>query len=124
MTLQTVTTHDGVGYQRVRRHDTTQQKRGRRGIAQQRGRQQIGERQRYQTGEQAEDQKTVGVLLHTLQVHLQAGEEHDIIKTHPAEQLEGVIALQDIKAIRTYGDARHHHTDDMGNPQLSHDDRC
>ena len=71
---------------------------------------------------QAKNHKLVLRLPHTLQVHLQTGEEHDVEHAYLAKQLEGVVALEDIETVFAHQHSRKYHADDMGYPQLTHDD--
>ena len=63
------------------------------------------------------------MFLRALHVHLQSGQEHDVVESHPAEELKGVVALQDVESILPDDDTRQHHADDMGDAQLTHHDR-
>ena len=63
------------------------------------------------------------MLLHALHVHLQTCEEHDVVESHSAEELEGVVALKDVESVFSDQDARQYHTDDMRDTQLTHHDR-
>ena len=63
------------------------------------------------------------MLLHTLHIHLQSGEEHDIVKAHATEEFKGVVALQDMETVLADGDTCKHHTDDMRNAQFAHHNR-
>ena len=120
--LQSVARDDGVGYQRVRRHDAAQQKRCRVAVAQHRARHAVGQRQRNEARQHAEHQEAARVLLHALQVHLQSRQEHDVQQTHLAEQLERRVAHQHVQPVLSDDHARQHHADDVRNAQLAHDD--
>ena len=63
------------------------------GVVQHRLSHDIGKQKGYKAGEQAEDDKMSGVLLHTFHVHLQSCQEHNIIESHASEQFERVVAL-------------------------------
>ena len=63
------------------------------------------------------------MFLHTLRVHLQSSEEHDVVKSYTSKEFKGVVALQNIKAILPDDDTCEHHTDDMRNTQFTHHDR-
>ena len=93
------------------------------GVVQHRLSHDIGKQKGYKAGEQTEDEKTVGVLLHTFHVHLQSGKEHNIIESYASEQLERVVALQNVEAILSDDDTCQHHADDMRNTQFTHHDR-
>ena len=121
--LQAIAADDGIGNERVRGHDTAQQERRRRRVVQQRDGHQVRQSQGHQTRQQSEDEEPLLVLLHALHVHLQSGQEHDVVETDAPEQFERVVALQDVQAVLPHDDARQHHADDVRNPQLAHDDR-
>ena len=124
MTLQSVTPDDGVGDERVRGHDTTYEEGGTAGVAQHRPGHDVGHDERYETGEQTERQELIGVLLQAFQVHLQSGEEHDIVETYTAKDLERHVALQDIETIMSHGDTCQYHADDVRDAQFAHHNRC
>ena len=92
-------------------------------VAQYGPRHDVGEDQGYETGEQTEDQKLSGLAPDTLQVHLETGQEHDIVESDASEDLEGDIALQDVQTIFTDDDTRQYHTNDVRNAQFTHDNR-
>ena len=123
MTLQTISTYDRIGNQRVRRHDTSQQERGCRRVVEQGNRHDVGEHQWDKTREQSEKQEPPRVFLHTLHIHLESGQEHDVVKAYPAKELERVVANQNIETILADGDTRKYHSDDMRNTQFTHHDR-
>ena len=77
-----------------------------------------------EAGQTAEDEELPRVFLDTLHVHFQSCEEHDVVESDSPEELEGVVTLQDIQPVLANEHTRQHHTDDMGNPQLTHNDRC
>lgn len=62
-------------------------------IAQERPRHDICQDQGHETGEQTEDQKLPGIALDAFQVHFETCQEHDVVKTDAAEDLEGDVAL-------------------------------
>ena len=123
MTLQSVTPDDRVGDERVGSHDTAQKERGCGRIAQEGHSHDISQNQGHETGEESKQQEPLGVFLCALHVHLQSGQEHDVIKTYSSEELKGVVALEDIEAVLSDSDACQHHTDDVGDTQLTHHDR-
>ena len=63
------------------------------------------------------------MLLHTFHVHLQSGQEHNIVETYPTKKFERVVADQNIKTILTDGDTRQNHANDMRNSKFTHHDR-
>ena len=83
----------------------------------------IGQDERDEAGEQAIDEQSPLVFLHALHVHLQGGKEHNVIKSHLAEQLKRRIPLQDIESILADEHASQYHSDDMGNTEFAHNDR-
>ena len=58
------------------------------------------------------------MLLHTFHVHLQSGQEHNIVETYPTKKFERVVANQNIKTILTDDDTRQDHANDMRNSNL------
>ncbi len=86
--LQSISRNDRIGYQGIGSHDAAQQEGSPDGIVQQPDAHAEGEEEGNETGEQTIDDEPRFVLLHTLHVHLQGGEEHDVIESHLAEQLE------------------------------------
>ena len=89
----------------------------------QEGGHEVGEPQGYEAGEQSEDDVVSGVLLHALDVHLQSGEEHDVIESYASEELEGAVALQNVQAELPDEHTCQYHANDMRNPEFTHDDR-
>ena len=82
-----------------------------------------GEEEGNEAGEQTIDDEPRFVFLHTLHVHLQGGEEHDVVESHLAEQLERCISFQNVQSVFAHEDTRQHHSDDMGDSEFTHDDR-
>ena len=121
--LQTISGNDRVGYQGIGSHDAAQQKRCPGGIVQQPDAHAEGEEEGNEAGEQTIDDEPRFVFLHTLHVHLQGGEEHNVVESHLAEQLERCISFQDVQSVFTHEDTRQHHSDDMRNSEFTHDDR-
>ena len=64
------------------------------------------------------------MFLHALHIHLQSGEEHDIVKSHSSKQFKRVVTLKNIEAILSDHHTSQHHADDMRNTQFTHHDRC
>ena len=62
------------------------------------------------------------MALHALQVHLQCGEKHDVIETHASEQFKTVVTHEYVEPVFAHEHAGKHHSDDVGNAQLAHDD--
>ena len=123
MALQAVAADDGVGDEGVRGHDAAQQEGGRGRIAEQGGGHDEGQDEGHEAREQSEDKELPRVALHALQVHLQSGEEHNVVEAHAAEDLKRDVALQDVESVFSDGDTGQHHSDDVGDAQLAHDDR-
>ena len=94
------------------------------GISKQCTRHDIRKYQWHEACEKAEDKEMPGVFLQTLKIHLKTSEEHDIIYSHTAEYLEGNVALKDVESVIAYHNTSKHHSDDMGNAQFTHHDRC
>ena len=84
----------------------------------------IGQDKGHNTGEQTEEKELPGVALHTLQVHLETGKEHDVVEAHAAEDLKGDVAFKDIESILADDDTCQYHADDVRNTQLAHHNRC
>ena len=122
--LQTIFSHDGVGHEGIGRHDTSQQERCCDGESEYLFSCEIGHEKGNQRGEQAEGEHSVFVLLQSLHVHFQGGEEHDIVKSHLAEELKRGVALQYVQPIWADEHPGNNHSNDVRNAQLTHDDRC
>ena len=73
-----------------------------------------------QARQQTEDEEMARALPHALQVHLQAGKEHDVVEAHLTENLKRRPPCQHVQPVGTYGHARQHHAYDMGDAQLAH----
>ena len=82
----------------------------------------IRQDKRHHEGEKTENQETSLVFLHTLHVHLQSGQEHDVVQSHTPEKLKRRVAFQNVEAILPHKHTRQHHADDVRNAQLAHDD--
>ena len=76
---------------------------------------QVSQSQRYQTGQQSEDEKTLFVAFDTFHVHLQTGQEHDVIESYASKKVERAVALQNVQSVLAYEDASKYQTDDMRN---------
>ena len=81
------------------------------------------EQKRHGIGEKSECEKPPAVSFHALHVHLKRREEHDIVESHLAEKLEGVVACQDVEPVLSHCHAGEHHAYDVRNAQLAHDYR-
>ena len=121
--LQTISGNDRVGYQGIGSHDAAQQKRCPDGIVQQPDAHAEGEEEGNEAGEQTIDDEPRFVFLHTLHVHFQGGEEHNVVESHLAEQLERCISFQNVQSVFAHEDTRQHHSDDMRDSEFTHDDR-
>ena len=62
-------------------------------------------------------------LPHALKVHLQSREEHYVEQSHPSEQLEGVVADEDVQSVFADDNAGEHHANEVWYAQLPHDYR-
>ena len=120
LALQTVTPDDGIGYQRVGGHDAAEQQRGERRVVEQADTRRVGHDERQAEREQAEDAEPRRIALHAFHVHLKRRKEHDVVKPHLAEQLERVVARQNVEAVLADGHAGEHHAYDVGDAQLAH----
>ena len=123
MSLQSVFAYDGVGDERVRRHDAAQQQGCRLTVAYDVHAAPVGQSEGDEEREESEEENLHPVALHSLDVHLQSGEEHDVIQTHLAEQLERTVALQDIESVFAHHHSGENHPHDMWDTQLAHDYR-
>ena len=123
LALQSVATNDGVGDERVRRHQRAQQERCLMAVAQKPHRREVGEHEGNEERQQAEDGHLRNVLAQSVHVHLQRSQEHDVVEANLAEQLERVVALQNVQSVLAHEHAGEHHSDDVRNAQLAHDDR-
>ena len=92
-------------------------------VAQYGSRHDVGENQRHKTGEQAKNQELSGFALDTFHIHLETGQEHDVIKTDASEDLEGDVAFQNVQTIFANDDTRQYHANDVRNAQFTHDNR-
>ena len=86
--LKTKSGDDRVGNQGIGSHDAAQQQGSLLGVMQKMDTHAIGQDERDEAGEQAIDEQSPLVFLHALHVHLQGGKEHNVIKSHLAEQLK------------------------------------
>ena len=77
--LQTISGNNRIGYQGIGSHDAAQQKRCPGGIVQQPDAHAKGEEEGNEAGEQTIDDEPRFVFLHTLHVHFQGGEEHNVV---------------------------------------------
>ena len=48
-------------------------------------------------------------------VHLQSGQEHDVVNAYLAEQLKAAVAFQDVQSVWPYDDSCQDKSDDMRN---------
>jgi hypothetical protein len=78
---------------------------------------------RNQERENPKQESLSNVLLQVLQVHFQAGQEHDVIDTHLTEKFKAAVTFQDIESILANGNPCQNHSDDMGYPQTSQQNR-
>ena len=101
MALQTVFRDDGVGYQRVRRHDAAEQQGGLTRVVEQMDAGIIDHDEGDKEREQSENRHFPEVLLGALHVHFKSGKEHDEIETHLSEDFERGIALQYVQPAST-----------------------
>ena len=124
MLLKSVACHYRIGYQRIGSHDTAEQHRGKGRIAQKAAPGNIHKSKGQGKGKESEQRDRDEILLQSLKVHLYACEKHDIQQSHPAEELKTGIALKNVEAILTQRHTSQHHAYDMGDTQLTHDDRC
>ena len=123
LALQPIAADNGVGDQRVRRHDTGQQQGGSRRIAQQADAGEVVHHKRYGEGQQTEKQRAVFVALQAVEVHLQRSQKHDVVEAHPSEEFKGCVARENVKTILSHEHTGQHHADDVRDAQLAHDDR-
>ena len=114
---QAVAQHNGVGYQRVRGIHGGHQHRSGRTIAQHRvgG---IANAHRYDKTEQTERGGAPLDALHVLQVHLERGKEHDVVKPHLAKQLKAGVALKHTEPVGADEHAGKYHAHYRGHAQL------
>ena len=124
LALQAIATNDGVGDERVRCHQRTQQERCLVAVAEEPSRREIGEDERREERQQSEERHARDVLSQAIHVHLQCCQEHDVVESDLSKQLERCVALQDVQSIFSYQHTRQHHANDVGDAQLTHDDRC
>ena len=122
LALQTVAAHDGVGDERVRRHEAAQEQRREHGVMQQGYAGEVCQHERQRERQQTESEEAALVALHALHVHLQRGEKHDVVESDLAEQLERVVARKDVEAVLADCYSGEHHANDMRDAQLAHDD--
>ena len=64
-------------------------------------------------GEGAEVESAATIALHTAHIQLQAGQEHDVVDAHLAEDLERAVALQHMETVGTHQDAGQDEADDV-----------
>ena len=65
----------------------------------------------------AQDSGLFPVALEIAHVDLQTGQEHDVVKTHVAEQLETAVAGQQVESVLADEHAGQYHADDIRYPQ-------
>ena len=114
---QTITQHDGIGHQRMAGIHGRHQYGCGNAVAQEGG---VGcETYEHREGkaEQTQRQSAALYLLDVLHVHLQRGEEHDIVEAYLAKEFKTSIAVEDMKAVRTYQHARKNHSHNRGDAQ-------
>ena len=124
MPRHAIAPHNGVCHQGVRCQNTGKQQRCAHTEPQQRHAYPHTDAKGDEEREHPEYKRLREVLLEVLQVHLQTGQEHDVVDTHLAEQLETAVALQDVETILAYHHAGQNHTDDVGDAQAAQEDRC
>ena len=124
MLLQAISADDRVGDQSVGGHDASQQERSHLGVVHDPTGEYVGDDKGHYCGEQTKNHIMIFRLPHTLHVHLKSGQEHDVEHAYLAEKLKGVITLEDVEPIFSHQYTCKHHSYDMGNPQLTHDDGC
>ena len=83
----------------------------------------VCQHERQREREQTESEEAALVALYALHVHLQRGEEHDVVESDLAEQLERVVARKDVETVLADCYSGEHHANDMRDAQLAHDDR-
>ena len=81
-----------------------------------------GKTKRDAEGQKPEDQRAPFVSHQSLHVHFQGGEEHDIVETHAAEELEARVANEDVQPIFPHKHTGKHHADKMRDAKLAHND--
>ena len=113
MTGHTVTNNNRVSHQRVRGIHTCQQYGRHETILQQHH---IGNQAyayRNDESQQSQHHSLSAILLEIAHIHFQPCQEHDIIKSDLAEQLETAVAHQDIEAMLANHQSCQNHTDDV-----------
>ena len=123
MALQAVFCYDGIGYQRVRRHDTAEQQGGLPGIVEQVDACIIDHDEGDEEREQSENGHLPKMLFCAFHVHFESCEEHDEVESHLSEDFKRGVALQDIQPVFSHQHARQHHSDDMWDAQFGHNHR-
>ena len=114
----TVTNHDGIGYQGVGGVHAGQQHRGHQTVFQQEHVAHHAHSQRDDEGRKPQRQRLPADALHVLHVHLQAGEEHDVVQPHVAEKLETAVAVEHVQPVRSDEHASQNHAYNMRDAQL------
>ena len=122
--LQTVLAHDGVGNERVARHDAAEQQCRLLRVAHHADAGKVHQHEGRQERQQTECQHLSDVLSQALHVHLQSCEEHDVVESYLSEEFERVVALQDVQPVLSHNDSREHHSDDVRNAEPVHHHRC
>ena len=72
--------------------------------------------------EQTKAHHLPAVVLQSVHVNLQSGKKHDVIKPHLAEKLKTAVSLQNVQSVFANQHTGKHHSDNMRNAQLAHDD--
>ena len=60
----------------------------------------------------------------TAHVHLQTGQEHDVIDAHLTEEHDAVVTVQHMKPVGTHEQTRQDEPYDMGHTQAAQHDGC
>ena len=113
---------DGVGDQGVRGQDAGQEERCRHIEGQQPYTRHEPEDEWYGNGEQSEDDAVTDVLLEAFEVHLESGEEHDVVDAHLAEEFETAVAGEDVESVLADDGTREDESDEVGDMQSCEDD--
>ena len=99
---QAVAQHDGIGHERVRGVHGCHQHRGRHAATQHPIVGSKAQKHRQSERQQAHREGPAAYLLDVLHVHLKAGQKHDVVEPHLAEELKTGVAREQVRGVGPY----------------------
>ena len=113
-----------VGNERVTRHDAAQQQRWYERKVQHPLRQHKGKHPWYGESEDAECPNLSHIAPHSLEIHLQTGEEEDVVESYIAEEPKAVAVFEDVKSVGADEHSGKDQPHDVRYSEFSHYNRC